>query len=65
MHNGSEPNLQEIVNFYDNGGREQRTSLAPEIHPLHLTAGEKASLVEFLNTLTGSGKPIVVPALPR
>ncbi len=65
MHNGSEQSLQDIVEFYNDGGRTQRASLAPEIHPLHLTASEKASLVEFLTTLTSSDKPINVPTLPR
>ncbi len=65
LHDGSEQSLEDIVEFYNAGGRNQRASLAPEIRPLHLTVSEKASLVEFLTTLTGSEKPIVVPPLPR
>jgi cytochrome c peroxidase len=65
MHNGSELSLQKVVDFYDEGGRAQRASLASEIHPLHLTANEKADIVEFLGTLTSVDKPIAIPVLPR
>lgn len=65
MHNGSELSLGAVIDFYDVGGKAQRLSLAPEIHPLHLTAAEKADLIDFLGTLTGADKPVAVPALPR
>jgi cytochrome c peroxidase len=65
MHNGSELNLEAVVDFYDEGGKAQRPSLATEIHPLHLTADEKADVVEFLRTLTSTDKAIAIPALPR
>ena len=65
MHNGSEQSLEAVVDFYDEGGRVKRASLAPEIVPLRLTAGEKADIVEFLRSLTSVDKPATVPALPR
>jgi len=65
MHNGSEPSLDAVLDFYDAGGKAQRPSLAPEIRALHLTAEERADLIEFLGTLTSSDKPAAVPALPR
>ena len=65
LHNGSESSLAEVIDFYDAGGRAQRPSLAPEIHPLHLTAADKADLIEFLRTLTSVEKPATVPTLPR
>jgi cytochrome c peroxidase len=65
MHNGSEKSLESVIDFYNAGGKAQRVSLAPEIHPLHLTAEEKADLMEFLSTLAKNDKPIVLPTLPR
>lgn len=65
MHNGSELSLAAVVDFYDAGGKAQRSSLAPEIHPLHLTAAEKADLIDFLKTLTSADKRVTIPTLPR
>ncbi|MFZ0592003.1 MAG: cytochrome c peroxidase [Bryobacteraceae bacterium] len=65
LHNGSESSLVEVIDFYDAGGKAQRASLAPEVHPLHLTSDEKADLFEFLRTLTSVEKPATIPALPR
>ena len=65
MHDGSEQSLSAVVDFYDEGGKAQRASLAPEIHSLHLTAGERSDLLAFLQTLTSIDKSTAVPALPR
>lgn len=65
LHDGSEPSLEAVVDFYDEGGKAHRASLASEIHPLHLTADEKVDVVEFLRTLTSSDKAVAIPALPR
>jgi cytochrome c peroxidase len=66
LHNGSEPTLEAVVDFYDRGGNSQRPSLAPEIQPLHLSPGEKADLIEFLRSLTSSEQsPVTVPIFPR
>ncbi|MBV9266291.1 MAG: c-type cytochrome, partial [Acidobacteriaceae bacterium] len=67
LHNGSEPTLEAVVNFYDKGGDAgQRPSLAPEIQPLHLAEQEKKDLIEFLRALTSSEPQTVsIPALPR
>jgi len=51
MHNGSEATLQDVIDFYDKGGRIQRESHAPLIQPIGLTDEEKSDLVEFLRTL--------------
>ena len=65
LHNGSEKDLAAVIDFYDRGGRARRPSLAEEIRPLNLTSEEKASLVEFLRTLTSDAEPITVPELPN
>jgi cytochrome c peroxidase len=65
MHDGSEPTLAEVLDFYDKGGSAKRVSLAPEIVALHLTSKEKGDLVAFLQTLTSVDKSIEVPAFPR
>jgi len=58
MHSGQFATLEEVIDFYDAGGSEA----TPEgvLHPLGLTAGEKADLTAFLEALTGEGLP---PAL--
>ncbi|MBI2186911.1 MAG: c-type cytochrome [Acidobacteria bacterium] len=53
MHDGSIPTLEEVVDFYDHGGRSN-PSIDPEIHPLHLSVEEKQALVAFLKSLSGS-----------
>jgi cytochrome c peroxidase len=53
MHNGQFSTLQQVVNFYDQGGIEN-PDLDPLILPLHLTEQEKKALVSFLTALTGS-----------
>jgi len=52
LHDGSEPTLQAVVEFYDRGGTPNKW-LSKEIHPLKLTPQEKADLVAFLESLTG------------
>ena len=53
MHKGQFSTLQQVVNFYDQGGIEN-PDLDPLIVPLHLTEQEKTALVHFLEALTGS-----------
>jgi cytochrome c peroxidase len=65
MHDGSEPTLEDVVEFYDRGGKAKRPSLAPEIVPLNLSPQEKKELVELMRTLTSVDKPTEVPLLPR
>src|SRR5262249_27833758 len=52
MHDGSFAGLEEVVEFYSNGGR-QNPYLDPEIRPLNFTHQEKHELVAFLRSLTG------------
>jgi len=52
MHDGSLKTLEEVVDFYSEGGRAN-PNLDPEIKPLHLSMEEKRALVVFLRLLTG------------
>jgi len=53
MHDGSEPTLESVIEFYNRGG-ETNPFLDGGIRPLELTDEEVGDLVGFLNTLTGS-----------
>jgi cytochrome c peroxidase len=52
MHDGSFATLEEVVEFYDGGGRPN-PRLDPEIRPRHLTNEEKRQLAAFLKSLSG------------
>jgi cytochrome c peroxidase len=52
MHNGSLQTLQQVVEFYNQGGVANE-NLDPLIKPLTLSAEEMADLTAFLQTLTG------------
>ena len=57
MHDGSLKSLEEVVQFYNNGGRLKETDPIPElldggIRPLGLNEKQQADLVEFLKALT-------------
>jgi cytochrome c peroxidase len=57
MHDGSLNTLEEVVQFYNNGGRLEETEPVPDlldggIRPLNLTEQQEADLVEFMKSLT-------------
>lgn len=57
MHDGSHKTLEEVVQFYNNGGRMEETDPLPEIlsggiRPLNLTEEQQADLIEFMKALT-------------
>ena len=52
MHDGSISTLEEIIDFYDKGGKNTQ-KLDPEMHALGLSSVEKQALVAFLRSLTG------------
>jgi cytochrome c peroxidase len=52
MHDGSLGALEEVVDFYDRGGRSN-PHLDPDIRPLRLALDDKKVLVAFLGALTG------------
>ena len=52
MHDGSLATLEDVVDFYSDGGR-QNPYLDRELRPLRLTEDEKTAMVAFLRSLTG------------
>jgi cytochrome c peroxidase len=63
MHDGSLKTLEEVVDFYDKGGRPNK-NLDERIKKLNLTAVEKKDLVEFLKALSGEGwQKILAPQI--
>jgi len=63
LHDGSEATLEDVISLYDRGG-VPNPHLDRLMLPLHLTATEKADLVEFLKSLTGPVPAVSVPTLP-
>lgn len=59
MHNGAFSSLQEVVDFYDQGGVPNEV-LDPLIKPLHLSQLEKQDLIAFMKSLTGSNTDVLV-----
>ncbi|NQZ54340.1 MAG: SCO family protein [Piscirickettsiaceae bacterium] len=53
MHDGSLNNLEQVVEFYNQGGFANETQ-SPLIKPLNLSQTEMSELIDFLKTLTGS-----------
>ncbi len=69
MHDGSLQTLEEVVDFYNNGGRVKADDpltpfLSGGIKPLNLTDQEKADLVAFLQSLT-SPQFSALPTQPK
>ena len=52
MHDGSLATLQDVINFYSDGGRKN-PHLDEEIQPRNLNIQEKKDLLAFLQSLTG------------
>ena len=52
MHDGSLATLDEVIDFYDKGGRVN-SGIDPEMRELSLTPEEKRALVAFLKSLSG------------
>jgi cytochrome c peroxidase len=65
MHDGSEKRIEDVVLFYNQGGKARRPSLSPEMKPLALDQREIDDLCNFLRTLTSQDKPVVIPTLPN
>jgi cytochrome c peroxidase len=59
MHNGVFQSLEEVIDFYNRGGRAV-AGKSPLIQPLGLTSQEKRDLLAFLQALTGE-LPSVTP----
>ena len=64
MHDGSEKTPDQVIDFYNEGGRIKRTCLSSEIKPLGLSEGQKSDLIAFLRTLTSTTQEVALPWLP-
>ena len=53
MHDGSIATLEEVIEFYDRGGNEN-PYIDDQLRRLNLTVEEKAELVAFLRSLSGT-----------
>jgi cytochrome c peroxidase len=53
MHDGSLATLEDVLDFYSDGGKEN-PGLDIDMQPLHLTDGEKADVIAFLKALNGT-----------
>ena len=65
MHDGSERTLEEVVRFYNEGGKVRRPGHALHVKPLGLTDAEVKALCDFMDTLTSQDAPVTIPVLPR
>ena len=63
MHDGSEPTLESVIEFYGRGGdvEKNRSSF---ITKLELCVQEKEDLLEFLQALEGEPIVVTLPQLP-
>ena len=59
MHNGIFSNLDEVIDFYNNGGFSNEL-LSPKIKKLNLTLDEKENLKFFLESLVGENINILI-----
>ena len=55
MHDGSLATLEDVVEFYSDGGRSN-PNLDPDVRKLKLSTDEREHLVAFLGALTGSAR---------
>jgi cytochrome c peroxidase len=63
LHDGSAANLDDVIEFYDEGG-VTNPNLDQRIMRLHLTEAERHDLRAFLESLTGTLPQIEAPRLP-
>jgi cytochrome c peroxidase len=63
MHDGSSATLMDVMKHYEKGGID-RPSRSPLMMPVDLTEQDRADLVAFMETLTGSPEGDTAPALP-
>lgn len=67
MHDGSIATLEEVINYYNKGGDENRNKsfyLKNFMSPIGLTDGEKTDLLAFLKVLGGEVPNYEAPELP-
>lgn len=64
MHNGVFATLEEVVNHYNGGGKDNMGNKSPTMSKLNLSSKEKKDLVTFLRSLSGKPQNVVIPELP-
>jgi len=64
MHNGTMATLEDVVEFYDQGGGED-VNKEPILQPLGLKPSEKADLLAFLEALSGESYEIEAYVWPE
>lgn len=64
MHDGSQATLEEVVEWYDDGGHPN-PYLSDKMKKLNLTEQEKKDLVAFMKALTGAFPPVESGRLPQ
>jgi cytochrome c peroxidase len=64
MHNGVFHSLEEVIDFYDDGGGAV-AGKSPLMQALGLTAQDKRDLLAFLQALTGELPTVTPPEFPR
>jgi cytochrome c peroxidase len=64
LHDGSEKNLEDLVEFYNRGGDSEDPLLDPLLLPLRLSDSEKAALVAFMKRAMVSLNPEVAAVKP-
>ena len=52
FHDGSEPTLEGVVRFYNQGGKQRDGAVSPDVRPLQLSETSIGDLVAFLGSLT-------------
>ena len=63
FHDGSARTLQDVVDHYVHGGIS-KVDLSPDIKPLNLSQKEKEDIVAFMQALTSTPQPVVLPRIP-
>jgi len=56
MHDGSIATLEDVIDFYNRGGRPN-PNLDPDMQPLDFSNEDKKSLVAFLRSLSSDTAP--------
>ncbi|GMU23971.1 MAG: methylamine utilization protein [Phycisphaerae bacterium] len=64
MHNGAFVTLEEVVEFYNQGGGKHPNKDS-RLRPLNLTDEEKQALIAFLESLSGDDVIVEAPELPK
>ncbi len=64
MHNGAFFTLEEVIDFYNEGGGQDLPVTSSLLKPLGLSDAEKQDLLAFLETLSGEEIIVAPPELP-